>query len=151
MAWHSLTKRGPKQPTSSERSVSSKREQMDSVVDHQRALPHGRAGSRLCGLRIGLTDVGKPAGAHGRTKIIAQLINCFGNSSFFVLPHVIRKSKLLTYLAKMSISVIIVISIIMCLNVISVIMEKICYNNHKVYNVHNCYNSINVFNCYNVL
>ena len=39
----------------------------------------------------------------------------------------------------------------MCLNVISVIIENICYNDHKVYNVHNCYNSINVYNCYNVL
>ncbi len=113
---------------------------MDSVFDHQSALPHGRAGSRVCGLRIGLTDVGNPAGAHGRTKFIAQFINCFGDSSFFVLPHVIRKSKLLTYRAKMqimSISVIIVISSIMCLNVISVIIKIICYNDDKVYNVHN--------------
>ena len=47
----------------------------DSAWKHQRALPHGRAGSRGCVVRVGLTDVGKPAGTHGRTKLIAQVIN----------------------------------------------------------------------------
>ena len=102
-----------------------------------RGLPHGRAGSRGCVVRVGLTDVGKPAGAHGRTKLIAQVFNCFGNSSPFVLPHVICKSKLLTYLAKMQI---INISVIIA---ISIIMELICYNRNKEYNVHKCYNGIN--------
>jgi hypothetical protein len=91
------------------------RSTINSVWKHQRALPHWRAGSRACVVRVGLTDVGKPAGAHGRTKLIAQVINCFGNSSPFVLPHVICKSKILTYLAIIDIiriSVIIVISVI---------------------------------------
>ena len=43
-------------------------------------------------------DVGKPAGAHGRTKLIAQVINCFGNSC------VIFKAKILMHLAIMRIS-----------------------------------------------
>ena len=95
-----------------------------SVWKHQRALPHWRAGSRGCVVRVGLTDVGKPAGAHGRTKLIPQVINGFGNSSPFVLPHVICKAKFLTYLAIMhiiSISVIIVISVIMVIKIISLI------------------------------
>ena len=94
---------------------------MDSVFDHQRALPHGRAGSRVCGLRIGLTDVGKPAGAHGRTKLIAQVINGFGNSSPFVLLHVIGNSKILTHLTIIRIINISVISVISAIHDIKVI------------------------------
>ncbi len=62
-----------------------------------------------------MTDVGKPACAHGRTKLIAQVINGFGNSSPFVLPH----AKILTHLAIMRISDISVIhdiKVIKCLN-----------------------------------
>ncbi len=53
---------------------------------------------------LSVTDVGKPACAHGRTKLIAQVINCFGNSSPFVLPHVICKAKIVMHLAIMRIS-----------------------------------------------
>jgi hypothetical protein len=49
--------------------------------------------------RVGLTDVGKPAGAHCRAKLIAQCINSFGNSRPSVLPHVICNSKILTDLS----------------------------------------------------
>jgi hypothetical protein len=66
-----------------------------------------------------VTDVGKPACAHGRTKLIAQVINGFGNSRPFVLPHVICKAKILMHLAIMrisDISVIHVIKVIKCLN-----------------------------------
>ena len=84
------------------------RSTIDSVWKPQPALPHWRAGSRGCVVRVGLTDVGKPAGAHGRTKLIAQVINGFGNSRPFVLPHVIFKAKILMHLAIMRISDIIV-------------------------------------------
>ncbi len=63
------------------------------------------------GVALSVTDVGKPACAHGRTKLIAQVINSFGNSRPFVLPHVIFKAKILMYLAimrKSDISVILV-------------------------------------------
>ncbi len=49
-------------------------------------------------------DIGKPACAHGRTKLIAQVFNGFGNSS------VIFKAQLLMHLAIMRISDIIVIN-----------------------------------------
>ena len=47
---------------------------------------------------MSVTDVGKPAGAHCRTKLIAQVINGFGNS------RVIFKAKILMHLAIMRIS-----------------------------------------------
>ncbi len=68
---------------------------------------------------MSVTDVGKPACAHGRTKLIAQVINGFGNSRPFVLPHVICKAKILMHLAIIRISDISVIhdiKVIKCLN-----------------------------------
>ncbi len=47
---------------------------------------------------MSVTDVGKPACAHGSTKLIAQVINGFGNS------RVIFKAKILMHLAIMRIS-----------------------------------------------
>ncbi len=47
---------------------------------------------------MSVTDVGKPACAHGSTKLIVQVINCFGNS------RVIFKAKILMHLAIMRIS-----------------------------------------------
>ena len=70
------------------------RSTIDSIWEHQGALAHGWTGIRGVAVRVGLSDVGKPAGAHGRTKLIAQVINVFGNSRPFVLPHVIWKSKI---------------------------------------------------------
>ena len=49
-------------------------------------------------MALSMTDVGKPACAHGRTKLIAQVINCFGNSRVFC------KAKILMHLAIMCIS-----------------------------------------------
>ena len=51
------------------------RSTIDSIWEHQGALAHGRTGIRGVAVRVGLSDVGKPAGAHGRTKLIAQVIN----------------------------------------------------------------------------
>ncbi len=68
---------------------------------------------------MSVTDVGKPACAHGRMKLIAQVINGFGNSRPFVLPHVICKAKILMHLAIMRISDISVIhdiKVIKCFN-----------------------------------
>ncbi len=68
---------------------------------------------------MSVTDAGKPACVHGRTMLIAQVINCFGNSSPFVLPHVICRAKILMHLAIMRISDISVIhdiKVIKCLN-----------------------------------
>ncbi len=69
---------------------------------------------------VGLTDVGKPTGAHGRTKLLAQVINSFSNSRPFILPHVICKSKILTHLTIIHwhISVMSVISVIHDIKVI---------------------------------
>ncbi len=75
---------------------------INSVWEHQRARPHGRAGCRGGVVRDGCRK--KPACAHGRTKLIAQVINGFGNSRPFVLPHVIFKDKILMHLAIMRIS-----------------------------------------------
>ncbi len=47
---------------------------------------------------MSVTDVGKPACAHCSTKLIAQVINGFGNS------RVIFKAKILMHLAIMRIS-----------------------------------------------
>ena len=65
--------------------------------------------------RVGLLDVRKPSGAHGRAKLIAQGISGLGNCGPSVLPHVICKTKILPYLEIiriMSNSVIIVIIVI---------------------------------------
>ena len=45
---------------------------------------------------MSVTDVGKPACAHGRTKLIAQVFNGFGNS------RVIFKAKILMHLMRIS-------------------------------------------------
>ncbi len=55
-------------------------------------------GGPAAGVALSVTDVGKPACAHGRTKLIAQVINGFGNS------RVIFKAKILMHLAIMRIS-----------------------------------------------
>ena len=47
---------------------------------------------------LSVTDVGKPASAHGSTTLIAQVFNGFGNS------RVIFKAKILMHLAIMRIS-----------------------------------------------
>ena len=49
------------------------RSTIDSIWEHQGAL--WRTGIRGVAALVGLSDVGKPAGAHGRTKLIAQVIN----------------------------------------------------------------------------
>ncbi len=61
-------------------------------------------GGPAAGVALSVTDVGKPACAHGRTKLIAQVINGFGNSRPFVLPHVVFKAKILMHLAIMRMS-----------------------------------------------
>ncbi len=67
-------------------------------------------------------NVGKPACAHGRTKLIPQVINGFGDSRPFVLPHVISNSMILTHLTIIRlinigvISVIHDIKVMKCLN-----------------------------------
>ncbi len=71
------------------------RSTIDSVWKHQRALPHGRAGSRGGVVRDGC----RKACVHyddGSTKLIAQVINGFG--------RVIFKAKILMHLAIMLIS-----------------------------------------------
>ena len=78
-------------------------------------------GGPAAGVALSVTDVGKPACTHGRTKLIAQVINGFGNCLPFVLPHVICKAKILMHLAIMRISDISVIhdsdiKVIKCLN-----------------------------------
>ena len=55
-------------------------------------------GGPAAGVALSVTDVGKPACAHGSTKLIAQVINGFGNS------RVIFKAKILMHLAIMRIS-----------------------------------------------
>ncbi len=55
-------------------------------------------GGPVAGVALSVTDVGKPACAHGSTKLIAQVINGFGNS------RVIFKAKILMHLAIMRIS-----------------------------------------------
>ena len=55
-------------------------------------------GGSAAGVALSVTDVGKPACAHGRTKLIAQVFNGFGNS------RVIFKAKILMHLAIMRIS-----------------------------------------------
>ena len=72
---------------------------VDSIIDHQGAFSHNKADiCRTVLLSVHTTDVGKPPGTHGRTKLIAQVINGLGNRRPLVLPHVVRKSKILTNL-----------------------------------------------------
>jgi hypothetical protein len=75
-------------------------------------------GGPAAGVALSVTDVGKPACEHGRTKLIAQVINGFGNSRPFVLPHVICKAKILMHLTIIRISDISVISVIHDIKVI---------------------------------
>ena len=72
-AWHSLKKRGQQHLPSQGISVSSKQKHNRLNLEHQGAL--WRTGIRGVAARVGLSDVGKPAGAHGRTKLIAQVTN----------------------------------------------------------------------------
>ena len=69
-------------------------------------------GGPAAGVALSVTDVGKPACAHGRTKLIAQVFNGFGNS------RVIFKAKILMHLAIMRISDISVINDITDIKVI---------------------------------
>ena len=140
-----MTKRGQKHPTSRESSVSIKWKQI------RLSLEAPTCPAPLAGRQQGLRCPGRPDGCRKanlrawQDELIAQVINCFANSSPFVLPHVICKAKFLQYLAIMhiiSISVIIVISIIMvikCISLISVIMGLKCYNCNKVCNEYNLF------------
>ena len=70
-----------------------------SSIDHQGAFSHNKAD--ICHtvlLSVHTTDVGKPPGTHGWTKLIAQVINGLGNQRPLVLPHVVSESKILTNL-----------------------------------------------------
>ena len=102
----------------------------DSIRGRQHVLHQGLAGYRGGVLRVGLTDVGKPARAHGRAKLIAVGIHSFGNSRPFVLPQVMCNTKVLTGLYIMriidtrAISVICDISVISDINWIDRIMCK---------------------------
>ena len=77
---------------------------VDSIHYHQGAFSHNKAdiGSTVL-LSVHTTDVGKPPGTHGRTKLIAQVNNGLGNQCPLVLPHVVRQSKILTNLQIMRI------------------------------------------------
>jgi hypothetical protein len=53
---------------------------VDSIIDHHGAFSHNKADiSRTILLSVHTTDVGKPSGTHGRTKLITQAINELGN------------------------------------------------------------------------
>jgi len=73
---------------------------VDSILDHQDAFSHNRASICSVVLWVRTTDVWKPSGTHGRTKLIAQVINGLGNQGPLVLPHVVCKYKILTNLQK---------------------------------------------------
>ena len=90
---------------------------VDSFLDRKDAFSHNRAGIDRSILRVGTTDVWKPACTHGRTKLIAQVINGLGNQCPLVLPHVIRQSKILTNLKIMRIISIIRIIDVICTSI----------------------------------
>jgi hypothetical protein len=70
---------------------------IDSIIDQQGAFYHNKADICLTVLpSVHTTDVGKPPCTHGRTKLIAQVVNRLGNQHHLVLPHVVCKSKILT-------------------------------------------------------
>jgi hypothetical protein len=72
---------------------------VDSIINHKGASSHNKANIGHTVLpSVYTTDVGKPTGTHGRTKLIAQVINGLGNQRPLVLPHVVCKSKILTNL-----------------------------------------------------
>jgi hypothetical protein len=71
---------------------------VDSILDHKGAFSHNKAGIGLPVIWVRTTDVWKPSSTHGRTKLIAQAIHGLGNQRPLVLPHVVRKSKILTNL-----------------------------------------------------
>ena len=48
---------------------------VDSILDHEGAFSHNKAGIGLTILWVHTTDVCKPSGTHCRTKLIAQFIN----------------------------------------------------------------------------
>ena len=65
----------------------------DSIGEHQDGFPHDGAGTHRMVLCVGTTEVCKPSGTHGWTKLISQVINGLGNQCPLLLPHVIRNSK----------------------------------------------------------
>ena len=89
---------------------------VDSIGYHQDYFSHNRAGIGRAVLWVRTTDVWKPSGTHGRTKLIAQVINGLGNQGPLVLPHVVCKYKILTNLQIMRI-----ISIINIMRLIDII------------------------------
>ena len=72
---------------------------VDSIRDHKGVFSLNQADiGRTVLLSVHTTDVGKPPGTHGRTKLIAQVINGSGNQCPLVLSHVVCKSQILTNL-----------------------------------------------------
>ena len=76
---------------------------VDSIWDHQHVFSHNRARIFRAVCWVGTTDVCKPSGTHGWTKLIAQVINGLRNQRPLVLPDVVCKSKILTNLQIMRI------------------------------------------------
>ncbi len=87
-------------------------------------MPCGTGGPAWAWVSAGY--VRKPSGEHGRAKLIAQGINRLGNCCPSVLPHVICKTKILTYLEIIGIISISVISVIKC---------NKCYNMYEMHNL----------------
>ena len=59
----------------------------DSILNHEGAFSHNKAGIGLPVIWVRTTDVWKPSGTHGRMKLIAQVINGLGNHRPLVLPQ----------------------------------------------------------------
>jgi hypothetical protein len=51
---------------------------INSIGEPQMAFSHCRAGHYFDAVRIGITNVSKPSGAHGRTKLIAPSYQLIG-------------------------------------------------------------------------
>ncbi len=79
--------------------------------------------------RIGLFYVSQLSIAQGRTKSIAEVIDCGRNSSAFLLPHVICDAKIIANLKQtrkiMRINAIMNISTLIAISKISKIIAKI--------------------------
>ena len=72
---------------------------VDSIRDHEGVFSRYNTDiGRTFLLLVHTTDVGNPTGTHGRTKLIAQVINGLGNGLPLVRPHVVCKSQILTNL-----------------------------------------------------
>ena len=90
----------------------------DSIGEHQDGFPHDGAGTHRMVLCVGTTEVCKPSGTHGWTKLISQVINGLGNQCPLLLPHVIRNSKFHTNLQIIRImSIIYIIRLIDIMNI----------------------------------